>query len=525
MTSIHARPHGTRRLPSTVGWTASAVVATVLSAAPGAFIPQAVGKEAAGKESAAPPAAVSHAVVPGFERLQPTGKLSPEHGGQLLLGELNCTACHKPTEAAAAAIRRKEAPILDAVGTRVRPRWIRQFLADPGGVKPGTTMPNLLAALPEAERKAKIESLVHFLASTGSVLDRNPDRNQIASGKRIYHQVGCVACHGPRGADAPAREAAALATNVPLGNLAAKYTVPGLAGFLTDPLKVRPSGRMPAFNFSPEEAQHLASYLLEDVQVDAGEANLTYAYYEGQWEKLPDFARLQPKATGKAAGFDCGVAPQSGNMALRFSGFLRIDAPGEYVFTTLSDDGSRLWIDGQLAVDNDGIHAPSAKSGPPLKLDKGVHELVAGVFNAGGGVEVDVEFEGAGRGRQSVLPLVSLTREGPPKPKVADGGDGAFLFDGELAAKGREAFISLGCAACHEMSKAKPPADELIAPPTLAELKPERGCLAAAVPKGAPRYALSAAQRTALNAAVKSPAQWTAGAAAPSGRSRRRWPR
>ncbi len=303
---------------------------------------------------------------------------------------------------------------------------------------------------------------------------------------------------------------------VPLGNLVAKYSVPGLASFLVDPIKVRPSGRMPSFNLSQEEALHLASYLLEGVQISPGEARLNWNYYEGKWEKVPDFSQLQPKASGTASSFDCEVAPRSNDMALRFTGFLRLPATGEYTFHLHSDDGSRLWIDGKLAADNDGIHAPRSEPGKPIKLDAGVHELVAGVFNAGGGVELDVELEGANLARQSVLPLLSLTREPPAKPKPVAGDEGPFLFDGDLAAKGRDAFIALGCAACHEMSKAKPPEDDLAAPPSLAQLKPDRGCLAAAVPKGALRYALSAAQRTALAAALKAPAKWLTGAAEPA---------
>ncbi|HEY1784378.1 MAG TPA: PA14 domain-containing protein, partial [Pirellulales bacterium] len=314
---------------------------------------------------------------------------------------------------------------------------------------------------------------------------------------------------------AQSRAAASLPATVPLGNLAAKYTVPGLAGFLLDPHKVRPSGRMPSFNLNQDESRQLASYLLEGVQVDAGDVNLNYAYYEGQWNKLPDFATIQPQAAGRVAGFDCAIAPRSQDMALRFSAFIRIDAAGDYTFFTRSDDGSKLWIDGKLAVDNDGIHAPSEKAGDPIKLTAGMHELVAGVFNAGGGVELDVEFSGAGRARQTVLPLLSLTREPPPKLKVADNSDAAFLFDGDLAAKGRDAFIALGCASCHEMSKAKPPADELIVPPALAALKTDRGCLAANRQKGVPRFALSAGQRTALAAAIKSQGKLAAEAAAP----------
>ena len=273
--------------------------------------------------STSPRPKIDHAIVPAFERFQPAGKLDAEHGGQLLLGELNCTSCHKPTAAAAAALQRKQAPILDGVGTRVRPSWIRQFLADPQAVKPGTTMPNLLADLPAAERKAKIESLVHFLASTGSVLDRNPEKNQIPAGKQLFHRIGCVACHGPRGADAAAQAAAALPTTVPLGNLAAKYTVPGLAGFLVDPHKVRPSGRMPSFNLSADEARQLASYLLEDVQVESGDVNpLNYHLLRGAVEHSARLRHAQAESDGQSGRIRlqcCTAIERNGPALLGFS--------------------------------------------------------------------------------------------------------------------------------------------------------------------------------------------------------------
>jgi mono/diheme cytochrome c family protein len=480
------RPAVWRRLSAAIAYgLAIALLTTVMTA-------RAAGPVTAGERATGP----DYAIVPAFERFAGDDKLSAVSGGLLLLGELNCTSCHKPTAAAEAALKRKTAPVLSDIGSRAQPEWIRRFIVDPQRVKPGTTMPDVLSALPDSERKATAESLVHFLASTGNILARNPDKKLIPAGQRLYHQVGCVACHGPRDATAPA-----LATSMPLGDLSAKYSVPSLAAFLADPHKVRPSGRMPGLNLTAEETVQLASYLLETIQIASVEPNLNYAFYEGDWQKLPDFAALKSAATGKSTGFDCTVAPRSSQMALRFSGFLRIDAPGEYTFTTWSDDGSKLWIDGKPVVDNDGVHAPSAKSGQPVRLEKGMHEIVAGVFNAGGGVELDVEIEGAGLGRQTILPLLSLSSEAPKKPAAASG-ETAFLFDNDLAAKGREAFIRVGCASCHEMAKAKPPADELIAPPSLAELKPGRGCLADIVPPGAPRFALSKAERAALSAAV-----------------------
>ena len=185
-------------------------------------------------------------VVPGFERFHngndPASAANPVEGGLILLGELGCTSCHAPDKAVTRLVLPKQAPILDQVGSRVRPGYLRAFLNDPQAVKPGTTMPHLLAALPAEERSATVEALVHFLTTTGTVSEAKADLEPkaIAGGKKLYHEIGCVACHGRRDRPAPF-----LAASMPLGELGRKYTHASLAAFLQDPLRVRPSGRMP----------------------------------------------------------------------------------------------------------------------------------------------------------------------------------------------------------------------------------------------------------------------------------------
>ncbi|HEX5104839.1 MAG TPA: hypothetical protein VFV87_13555, partial [Pirellulaceae bacterium] len=79
--------------------------------------------------------------------------------GQLLLGELNCTSCHAADALLAVAIQKKQAPVLDSVCSRVKPQYLLKFLADPLAAKPGTTMPHVLAGVPEAERGPIAEAL------------------------------------------------------------------------------------------------------------------------------------------------------------------------------------------------------------------------------------------------------------------------------------------------------------------------------------------------------------------------------
>jgi mono/diheme cytochrome c family protein len=439
-----------------------------------------------------------HPIVPGFERFRDTA--DPARGGQLLLGELNCVSCHQP---AGTAGDRKQAPILDGVAGRARLSHLRKFLRDPQAVKPGTTMPNLFAGDPNAEQK--VEALVHFLATTGALKHERPDAKAVSSGRDLYGKVGCVACHGTR--DPGGAEQTILPISVPLGDLKAKYTIATLTAFLESPHKVRPSGRMPKL-LNQKEARDVANYLLQGLKVipPSGKGTTTFAYYEGSWDRVPDFDKLKPSASGTGIAFDLHPARRGDNFAFKFEGFFKLDREGDYTFTLHSDDGSWLHVDGKLVVNNDGVHAPASKDGK-VKLARGVHRVTVGFFQGGGGAELDVQVEGAGFGHHPLAAIVAATEAALEKQPVVKKPDDEDLLDvqPELAARGRVLFASAGCAACHALSEGKKPIPSTLKVADLANLNPQGGCLAASPARGAPRYSLSAAQRQALTAALRKP--------------------
>ncbi len=171
--------------------------------------------------------------------------------GAVLVSELGCVACHSSPNAALAA---KAGPDLSAVGARAHGAHMARFIANPPGEKPGTTMPDVLGHLPQAERDAAATALAHFLATLGQPAPAAlPKADAVERGRALYHSVGCVACHAPE---------KALAGSVPLGPLAEKYTLASLAAFLEEPLAARPSGRMPDCHLEPQEAEDIASWLL-----------------------------------------------------------------------------------------------------------------------------------------------------------------------------------------------------------------------------------------------------------------------
>ena len=65
--------------------------------------------------------------------------------------------------------------------------------------------------------------------------------------------------------------------------------------------------------------------------------------------------------------------------AIRFEGRLMAPRAGSYTFRLNSDDGSRLYIDGKVVIDNDGVHPPKAVDGT-VQLTPGAHAIVVEYF-------------------------------------------------------------------------------------------------------------------------------------------------
>lgn len=466
------------------------LVAATLAAAPAAKPDSSASK----KPGAQAPAPITHPIVASFERFHQAKKTDLAPGGVLLAGELNCTSCHKTDGTLGEFIQNKRAPILTDVGNRVRPEWIRAFLENPHTAKPGTTMPDMLASVPAAEKAKQIEALVHFLASTTtqSLHDTSVDSGAVNRGEQLFHEVGCAACHNSQRADAKP-----IPFAVPLPKVAAKYTLKTLSEFIRDPFKVRSSGRMPALNLTEPEANDIASYFLKGVQ---GEPNFTYVAYEGRWERLPNFAALKPLASGIASGLDIGIAKKKNNFGIRFEGYLHLPKDGTFTFRISSDDGSRLLINETIVVESDGIHPPGDKEGKST-LKAGVHKVTVDYFDAGGGVELTSSFRpNSNSPWQSLASAVTLT---PEPPKKSDNG---FRVDPELAEMGKKLFVSTGCASCHELKQGKETLASKEPVTAFAKLQAGRGCLAekpATDPlQTIPHYNFTTAQRNALTASL-----------------------
>jgi len=430
---------------------------------------------------------------------------SPFDSGELLLGELNCTACHPASEAISRRLQSRAAPRLGTNGIRLAPGWIRSWLANPAASKPGSLMPDLLHGLPEAERLEAIESLTQFLVSVqpaGPAAPVSADPARAEAGQKLYHSLGCAACHAPMEPGSSSAEALreAQANAIPLGDLARKYPAGELIRFLRDPAAHRPAGRMPSLNLSDAEATDLAVYLLRDqLAVPAADAEpvpgLRWDYFEGDFRRCADLAKASPVASGVAERIRTDLAKREGSFGLRFTGGILAPVEGEYTFWARSDDGSQVLVDDQIVVNNDGEHGAETRSGK-IRLTAGYHPFQVLFIQAAGGFELGVQWAGPGLPREAI-PASALRHHARPMMPVDFT---SLALNPERVAGGREWFAKLNCGACHGGEGL--PAARSAAPLLALSGTPDAGCLADPVPAVVPAYSLDASQRTALRTVV-----------------------
>jgi alpha-L-fucosidase len=117
--------------------------------------------------------------------------------------------------------------------------------------------------------------------------------------------------------------------------------------------------------------------------IDGLAEGLVCEHVQGEWNKLPDFDALPKKETSIEASVGLKSGSKEERYALRMKGYIVIPSDDLYTFALTSDDGSRLLIDGQIAVDNDGLHSSTDKTAD-LALAAGPHAIEVDYFNKAG---------------------------------------------------------------------------------------------------------------------------------------------
>ena len=129
---------------------------------------------------------------------------------------------------------------------------------------------------------------------------------------------------------------------------------------------------------------------------------LAYDYYEGYWSYSLDFAGAKPKHSGIVSNFDLKlINTRKEYLGIKFTGYIDIAADGLYTFYSNSNDGSTLFIDDQLVINNDHILGWQEESGQ-IGLKAGKHSITVLLFQGAGGKDLQISYEGTNIERQAI---------------------------------------------------------------------------------------------------------------------------
>lgn len=169
--------------------------------------------------------------------------------GRQRIAAAGCVACHDLPGFSPDEI---QAPHLSSVGYKVRPDWVRSWLADPKTYLPRARMPNFRL------QKQEIEDLNAFLLSqreTAPLDSSGVDWSKADSehGRILFGEARCLSCHmvddrgGLLGPD--------------LSRVGSKVRRDWLFSFIKDPMHDQPDTRMLRYRFSDVEIRDVVAYL------------------------------------------------------------------------------------------------------------------------------------------------------------------------------------------------------------------------------------------------------------------------
>jgi mono/diheme cytochrome c family protein len=189
--------------------------------------------------------------------------------GTTLYGQSFCASCHAMQNAAGMMVGGNVGPELTGIGTKAKPEWLQDWVANPNHYDPATMMPHYRF---DAQQVATLTGFLESKTEPDFVANVHLDGatpQQIEHGKRLVVENGCASCHEINGIKKPENFAPELSRigSKPLNQLifveGVEHTLPGyVAGKVRNPRAFGPSLKMPQFKFTPQQIDAVTTALL-----------------------------------------------------------------------------------------------------------------------------------------------------------------------------------------------------------------------------------------------------------------------
>ena len=213
--------------------------------------------------------AQSTPMQPPLQPLKAAAAAPDPAAGTTLYGQSFCASCHAMQNAAGLMVGGNVGPELTGIGTKAKPEWLQDWVANPNHYDPRTMMPHY-----RFDEK-QVATLVGFLESktepdfVANVRLDAATPQQIEHGKRLVMEDGCASCHEINGIKKPENFAPELTRigSKPLSQLifveGMNHTLPDyVAAKVNNPRGFGPSLKMPQFKLTPQQVDAITTALL-----------------------------------------------------------------------------------------------------------------------------------------------------------------------------------------------------------------------------------------------------------------------
>ena len=183
------------------------------------------------------------------------------------------------------------------------------------------------------------------------------------------------------------------------------YTTDGMepdknAPLYSNPFSINKTSVIKALAFEPNAVPSDVStrevkvfHWMKAEKVKNLQRGISWKYYEPEGKiSLGSIEASPVKKEGITNIISEKVKQREEKYALQFDGYIKINNDGIYTFSTLSDDGSKLFIDDEEVVNNDGEHGVVEAFGKAA-LKPGFHKIKVTYFDSGGGNELKVYWK------------------------------------------------------------------------------------------------------------------------------------
>jgi mono/diheme cytochrome c family protein len=192
--------------------------------------------------------------------------------GREIFGEFRCFRCHQSGAGNATIPEfQLDAPSFEGIGSRRTESWMAAWIENPRAHRAIARMPQVLHGANAKENALSAAAFLASLRSTDNTVADKTGAADVESGKKLFENLHCIACHQPPDATEAAE------TKIPLKEAGKKFAPGALKAFLLQPSAHYEWIRMPNFKLSNEEALQLAAFVTSTGETAAPGLNKTEA--------------------------------------------------------------------------------------------------------------------------------------------------------------------------------------------------------------------------------------------------------